>query len=215
MPDKLKPSLVERSVKFEAAAEILGVHLRHVLRRTKLVAPEVVPTRISNRVKSIKSIFRKIAKKKREGLQLNTARRVENHINDFAGARLVCDYLTDIVFIHAYLQAHPAFKVLPKKTEDYIERPKDGYRGVHLVVEVQTSFGRAKCEIQLRTTLQHAWAEKAHDLLYKLKKKELRLVPKEIRLLMEEQSDLLYNIDKMAVEIAGAIRKSQSKGGKR
>ena len=87
--------------------------------------------------------------------------------------------------------------------------PRDGYRGVHLVVEVKTSFGRARCEIQLRTMLQHAWAEKSHDLLYKLGKTDLRRVPKQIRTLMEQQSDLLYDIDKMALEIADFVHQSQ------
>lgn len=209
MADDLRPLLLERSAKFEAAAEIAAVHLRHVLRRSRLLDPQVVTTRISNRVKTVKSIFRKISQKKRDGLPLNTVRHVENHINDLAGARVVCDYLSDVAFIHAYLQRHPAFKVLSTKTKDYIAHPEDGYRGVHLVVQVQTSFGRAKCEIQLRTMLQHAWAEKNHDLLYKLGSTKVRRVPKQIRALMEKQSDLLYNIDQMALEIADAVRQIQ------
>lgn len=167
MPEDLKSLLLEQSAKFEAAAEIVAVHLRHVLRRSRLVAPQVVPTRVSSRVKTIRSIFRKIAREKLDGRRLKRVRDVENHINDLAGARVVCDYLSDVAFIHAYLQRHPAFKVLPKKTKDYIAHPMDGYRGVHLVVKIQTSFGRARCEIQLRTMLQHAWAEKSHDLIYK------------------------------------------------
>jgi len=215
MADDLRPFLLERSAKFEAAAEIVAVHLRHVLRRSRLLDPQVVPTRISNRVKTVKSIFRKISQRKRDGLPLNTVRHVENHINDLAGARVVCDYLSDVAFIHAYLQRHPAFKVLPTKTKDYIAHPEDGYRGVHLVVQVQTSFGRAKCEIQLRTMLQHAWAEKNHDLLYKLGSTEVRRVPKQIRVLMEKQSDLLYNLDEMALEIADAVRQIQRRASRK
>ena len=215
MPDNLKSQVIERSNKFEGAAEIVALHLRHVLRRSRLFAPLVVPTRIFSRVKDPKSIFRKITQKKRDGLHFNTARDVENHINDLAGARLVCDYLSDVTFIHGYLQRHPAFKVLRGKTEDYIAHPRNGYRGVHMVVEVQTSFGRARCEIQLRTMLQHAWAEKSHDLLYKLGKTDLRRVPKQIRTLMEQQSNLLYNIDTMALEIANLVRQSQRRAAMR
>lgn len=211
----LKSSLSKRSVKFEAAAEILAAHLRHELRRSQLVDPQVVPTRVSSRVKTAKSIFRKIARMKRDGLQLNTASNVENHINDLAGARLICDYLTDVVFIHGWLQRHPVFKVLRKHTEDYIARPRDGYRGVHLVVEVKTSFGRARCEVQLRTMLQHAWAERSHDLLYKLSGTDLRRVPKEIRTLMENQSNLLYNIDQMSVNITDAVRRWRRRSARR
>ncbi len=209
MPDELRPQVIERLAKFEATAEIVATHLRHALRRSRLIAPEVISTRVSCRAKSIKSIFRKIRQKKRDRLQFRRVRDVESYINDLAGARVVCDYLSDVAFIHGYLQRHPAFNILPRKTEDYIANPRDGYRGVHLVVEVETIFGRAKCEIQLRTMLQHAWAEKSHDLLYKLGRTDLRRVPKQIRALMENQSDLLYNIDEMALQIADAVRQAQ------
>ncbi len=209
MPDDLKFLVHERSPKFEAAAEIVAVHLRHVLSR--LLDPQVVPTRVSNRVKTISSAFRKIREKGRTGLRLDTVRDVENHVTDLAGARVVCDYLSDLVFIHGYLSRHRAFNILSNKTKDYIEHSKYGYRGVHLIVQVQTTFGRAKCEIQLRTMLQHAWAEKNHDLLYKLKRGQVRRVPKQIRTLMEKQSDLLYTIDQMALEIADAVTKIKKK----
>jgi len=210
MPDNLKSLLIESMAKFEATAEIVATHLRHVLIHNKLVDPQVVSTRVSSRVKTIRRILRKIArKKKRERPQFNTLHDVEIHINDLAGARVVCDYLSDVAFIHAYLQLHPAFKILPTKTEDYIAHPKDGYRGVHLVVEVQTTFGRARCEIQLRTMLQHAWAEKNHALLYTLGSTKLRRVPKGTRALMDKQSDLLYNMDEAALLIADAVRKAQ------
>lgn len=209
MPNLLTPALVERSVKFEAAAEILAAHLRHVLRRSKLFDPQVVPTRVSARAKTLKSILRKIQQKTRDGFKFKTPQHVEHQINDLAAARVVCDYLQDISFIHGYLKRHPAIKILANKTEDYIANPKDGYRGVHLVVEVKTSFGRARCEVQLRTMLQHAWAEKSHDLLYKLRKTELKRVPRHIRQLMVNHSNLLFDIDTMAFEIADAVRQTQ------
>lgn len=209
MPDPIIAALTERSVKFEAAAEILAAHLRHVLRRSKLFDPQVIPTRVSARAKTLKSTIRKFREIKRHGFKFKTAQHVENQINDLAAARVVCDYLYDIAFIHGYLKRHPAIKILPNKTVDYIVNPRDGYRGVHLIVEVKTSFGRAKCEIQLRTMLQHAWAEKAHDLVYKLGKTELKRIPKQIRALMVHHSNLLYDIDTMAFEIADAIRESQ------
>ena len=47
--------------------------------------------------------------------------------------------------------------------DDYIEQPKDsGYRGIHLVYsyasDQKPEFNGLKIEMQLRTTLQHAWA---------------------------------------------------------
>jgi len=75
--------------------------------------------------------------------------------------------------VYAYLKRHPAFREVPGKFEDYIAKPKLGYRGLHTVVRINTTSGLAKCEIQMRTGLQDAWAIKSHTLLYKLKKKDL------------------------------------------
>jgi len=52
--------------------------------------------------------------------------------------------------------------VLVAKT-NYVERPKhDGYRGVHLIMKFQSrgkpEYNGQKIEIQIRSTLQHAWA---------------------------------------------------------
>ena len=134
---------------------------------------------------------------RREGVKIRSFRSLQARVDDLAGARVVCDYLTDVPFILGYLHSHPAFKVLPQKIQDYINKQKNGYRGFHLVVLVDTSFGKTKCEVQIQTALQHAWAARSHALLYKLKARDLERIPLELRLLMVNQSDLLYVIDQM------------------
>ena len=51
-----------------------------------------------------------------------------------------------------------------------------GFASVHFVVEFRheilklpeyAPFGKMKCEIQVRTVLQHAWAEIEHNIVYK------------------------------------------------
>lgn len=202
-------TLYERNrQRFEEAQEIVALHLRHLLRAKGLVDPAEIGTRVSARVKAVDSMIRKVRlKERREGVKIRNFRSLQAHLDDLAGARVVCDYLTDVAFILGHLLRHHAFKVLSNKMEDYITTPKNGYRGFHLVVLVDTSFGKTKCEIQIQTALQHAWAAKSHTLLYKLGVRDLERIPAEIRQLMENQSDLLYDVDQMAGQLSRVVRR--------
>ena len=82
-----------------------------------------------------------------------------------------------------------------------------GISKLHTVVHITTTSGPAKCEIQMRTGLQDAWAVKSHALVYKLKKKDLERLPNELRNLLASQSDALYTIDKDALAIARLVRR--------
>jgi putative GTP pyrophosphokinase len=204
----LRRELEARTDRYQAAAELVAAHLRHALRASLRMHPNVVPTRVSWRVKSPGSTLKKL-----RALQLpgsSTISEVERRIDDLAGARIVCDYLPDVETIRGYLQQHSAFTVLRSKTRDYIAHPKDGYRAVHMVARVPTGFGQTKCEIQIRTMLQHAWAEKTHDLLYKLGRSKLANIPAQIRNLTRIQSDLLANADEMALQLSQAITAASS-----
>lgn len=208
MPTPLRKIFETNRQRFEEAQEIVAVHLRHLLRAHSLVDPAEIGTRVSARVKHSNSVIRKVRLKERHlGVKIRSLRRLHAHIDDLAGARVVCDYLTDIALIIGYLRRHHAFDVLTDKIEDYISNPKNGYRGFHLVVWVDTSFGKTKCEVQIQTALQHAWAAKSHTLLYKLQVRDLNRIPAEIRQLMENQSDMLYNIDQMAAQVSRAVRR--------
>lgn len=60
-----------------------------------------------------------------------------------------------------------------KDRDDLDEGDEWGYRSYHFYVQVPTPvdiYGKIKlrlCEVQARTELQHVWAVKSHDLLYK------------------------------------------------
>lgn len=187
-----------------------------MLRARGLLDPAEVATRVSSRVKSPDSMIRKVRlKERREGIRIRSFRSLQTHLDDLAGARVVCDYLTDVAFILGYLRRHHAFRVIPGKMQDYINNPKNGYRGFHLVVLANTTFGSTKCEIQIQTALQHAWSAKSHTLLYKLGLRDLGRIPAGIRQLMENQSDLLYNIDQMAGQLSRAIKRYRRSAGEK
>jgi ppGpp synthetase/RelA/SpoT-type nucleotidyltranferase len=120
---------------------------------------------------------------------------------------VACDYLNEAYDIYGYIKQHWAFEEIPGKFEDYILAPKSGYRALHTIVRVRTSFGEAKCEVQIRTALQDAWAIKSHALVYKLQKTDLERLPLPLRNLLVYQSDLLYTLDQGAHEVARMIRR--------
>lgn len=77
-----------------------------------------------------------------------------------------------------------------------------GYRSVHLIVQVKDAeilgialskvIGGRKAEIQVRTVVQHAWAEVSHDLIYK----SAFTVPEELKRDCNRIAALLENADK-------------------
>jgi ppGpp synthetase/RelA/SpoT-type nucleotidyltranferase len=89
-----------------------------------------------------------------------------NQMNDVAGCRAVLWQVEQVPKLLARLEKHfvlgGPFK---PRLYDYIQSPKpDGYRGIHLAVQYQSknpkhvdSCGK-RVEIQIRSTLQHAWA---------------------------------------------------------
>lgn len=83
-----------------------------------------------------------------------------SQMQDIAGCRLVVtDILEQKRVVELLVQAFPKSKII-----DRLEKPSHGYRAVHIVPAIQ---GRL-VEVQVRTELQHLWAqlsEKLADLL--------------------------------------------------
>ena len=90
-----------------------------------------------------------VAKMTRETIRLS-------QVQDIAGCRVVVANLEEQERVVAALRrAFPKAAVVDRRT-----RPTHGYRAVHVIVEV---FDRA-VEIQVRTMLQHTWAELSEKL---------------------------------------------------
>lgn len=121
---------------------------------------------IKTRLKSPESIAGKI---KRKNLPLNIDV-IEREINDIAGVRVICPFISDIYMLADCLLEQDDVTLLERK--DYIKAPKDnGYRSLHLIVEIpiflQKEKRRMKVEIQLRTIAMDFWASLDHRLWYK------------------------------------------------
>ena len=135
---------------------------------------------IKTRIKQPDSIATKLKKK---GLDL-TVQNVWDNLNDVAGIRVICSFIDDIYRVADMLTAQDDVKLL--KTKDYIKHPKmNGYRSLHLIVEIPVFFSDHKklvrAEIQIRTIAMDFWASLEHQVKYKKDVKDAENVMYELR----------------------------------
>ena len=121
---------------------------------------------IEDRLKSPQSLFEKM---QRKGLPVNTEV-VRSEILDFAGVRVVCNYIDDIYTVADLLTGQDDVHLVKRK--DYIKDPKpNGYRSLHLVIETPVYLSEKKelvnVEVQIRTIAMDFWASLEHELKYK------------------------------------------------
>lgn len=121
---------------------------------------------IQSRIKSYGSIFRKMIARNIP----RTIEDIEKNVSDIAGIRVVCSFVQDIYRLaDCFLRQDDIFLIEKK---DYIKNPKpNGYRSLHLIVEVpiflENEKRLVKAEVQLRTIAMDFWASLEHKLRYK------------------------------------------------
>ncbi len=183
--DRLRPVLDARAIALRAQIERL------------LDARGVTAHLVTARVKSPTSLRHKLARPDRTYASLWA-------ITDLVGLRVTV-YFEDAIEVAARtLEEH--FEVDWSHSVDK-SRPRDdgrfGYRSVHYVCALRDDAlpGEARFEVQLRTVVQHAWAEVEHDLGYKA----LDAVPAEIRRRFSRVASLLEIADEEFVSIRRAL----------
>ena len=86
---------------------------------------------------------------------------IEENMFDIAGVRVICSFQEDIYTMADLLLQQDDIILVEKK--DYIAHPKDnGYRSLHLIVDVPIFLSNEKrhmkVEVQLRTIAMDFWA---------------------------------------------------------
>lgn len=152
---------------------------------------------VKSRIKTPQSIIEKL---ERKGLPITFASMMKN-LNDIAGVRVICPYISDIYNIRNMLLKHPDIRLIEEK--DYIIEPKEsGYRSLHLVIEIPVylseSTHNVKVEIQLRTIAMDFWATLEHELRYKT----TTSVPESVRRELKRVAENIAMTDKEMEEIA-------------
>lgn len=129
----------------------------------------IIPHQITSRVKDSERLYEKIERKKDKYSNLSD-------ITDLVGIRIITYFEDDVDKIAKIIENE--FKIDTENSIDkrILETDKFGYRSLHYVISLDTErtklseykkFKPLKAEIQIRSILQHAWAEIEHDIGYK------------------------------------------------
>lgn len=158
------------------------------------------------RLKSVKSILGKLEKR---GLEVSLESIIIN-LTDIAGVRVICNYVSDVYKIADMLIKQSDIKLIKKK--DYIKHPKNnGYRSLHLVVEVPIFLAEKvqpiPVEIQIRTIAMDFWASLEHHLRYKADNE----VPDGVRDELIECAKTISNLDYKMQGIHEELNKPKKK----
>jgi len=156
---------------------------------------------ITYRIKTPKSIAKKLM---RYGKDVNIENIIK-YINDVAGIRIICSFVSDIYRIADLLKKMSDIKVL--KIKDYIANPKpNGYTSYHMIVSVPVCLSNitvdTKVEIQIRTIAMDVWASLEHKICYKFEGEAPEHIQKELK----ECSELLAYLDKKMLSLSKEIQ---------
>ena len=122
---------------------------------------------IKVRIKTKTSIKNKLKNK----LNLDfTIKNIEDNLNDIAGIRIICPFLSDINKVISYITSDPDITIINIK--NYIEDPKEtGYSSYHMIVSLPILIDgmeeQVKAEIQIRTMAMDVIASLEHKIRYK------------------------------------------------
>ncbi|WP_297968635.1 GTP pyrophosphokinase family protein [uncultured Anaerovibrio sp.] len=183
---------------YNELGQILHYKLTEMIKKHKFFTMEV-----SYRIKTVDSLADKLRRKSGKYQSIYD-------ITDLCGARIIC-FLNDTVDkISDALRE--TFVVDEQNSVDKrasLSATQFGYLSLHNIVSLRPDDGYneelciIRCEIQIRTVLQHAWAEIEHDLGYK----SSFGVPNTIRREFSRIAGLLEIADNQFVELSQNIQK--------
>ena len=149
-----------------------------------------------HRVKAIGSLTKKLQKKMYPDPR--------QQMTDLVGARFVVLLRTDIPIVEQAICSTTAWNVRKDRnpTDERLNAPQEfGYQSVHFIltnthdreIEGIQIPAQIACEVQVRTVLQHAYAELGHDRIYK----EEGAVPKTVHRLVAQCMALMETTDEI------------------
>lgn len=184
--------------------------LRRVLERAcKTSFPDAF---VQSRPKSLSSFAEKAARKYEKYAD------AVNQLTDLCGGRVILQTSEQVEAVKQFIEANFTIHERDEKGVSLGE-DKFGYRDMHYIIELRPDrcellgitpaeykeIGTRKAELQVRTWLQHAWADTLHDRLYKNPfqlSTEVKRTGNLLAALMEE-GDRNYNT--MAHELDGML----------
>ena len=156
---------------YEEFAEVL----RHILGEA-FIAASVKIHSIEARAKSIESFGKKAARPSYSDPGMPRYKDPLAEITDIAGVRVITFFPKTLDAVDRTIQSE--FTVIQKKDKRHHSagRIRFGYQSIHYLIRMNPErsalpeykcFAKLTAEVQVRTILQHAWAEMEHDIRYK------------------------------------------------
>jgi len=169
-------------------------------RRAKAVNQDAV---LAQRIKRLPSIEKKLSDNAYRHLRLT-------QIEDIGGCRAILPTLIDAQVLYGMYRHHDIKSELFRE-RDYIREPKaDGYRSVHLVYKYRSSavqrqpFLGHRVEIQIRSSLQHAWAT-AVEVFVTFTGIPAKLVPGEVAAILPRPAEVIARWRRFFVLVSNFI----------
>lgn len=201
---------IDRYAKVRSRYKIYAATLRRVFEEACAVANPAAF--VQARAKAISSFAEKCARKYEQ-----YPNPVEQ-FTDLCGARIIVQTLEQVEAAKQFIRAN--FKICEEDEKGLLlADDRFGYRDMHFIVQLRAdrcaqlgiskkerkAIGAFKAEVQVRTWLQHAWADTLHDRIYKTPLKPSSGIKRTGNLLaaLMEEGDRNYN--QMVHEIDGML----------
>jgi ppGpp synthetase/RelA/SpoT-type nucleotidyltranferase len=216
MPDKpvLTPEIHKRQIdaytQVRPQYAIYADALKRVLERACQVSfPEAF---VQARAKTVSSFAEKAARK------FDRYPDAVNQMTDLCGARVIVQTAEQVRAVRSFIEAN--FEILESEDKGLLlSKDEFGYRDMHYIVRLlpdragalgfnldeRTAISAKRAEVQVRTWLQHAWADTLHDRMYKNKLKLSADITRTGALLaaLMEEGDRNFNV--LADDLDGLI----------
>lgn len=160
----LSTSYPEKAEKYDNYGALLKQAIENILKEENVRVHA-----IHYRVKKLDSLVEKIASKADKYSTLED-------VTDLCGLRIITYLESDVDKVNEILRTHLVIDENNSVDKRKKEADEFGYKSLHLVVTLPNDWLKSpiykpckdlKAEIQIRSILQHAWAEIEHDLGYK------------------------------------------------
>lgn len=165
MPDEYLNKILAEYKECHSIYSALGSKVEHTVKR---LCKNIPIHQITSRVKTKTSLAEKIIKKDKY--------RSLDDITDILGLRIITYFEDDISKIEEILNREFTVDWSNSVDKGNIEIDKFGYRSIHFILQISehkaktieyADYKNIRFEIQIRSILQHSWAEIEHDLGYK------------------------------------------------
>ncbi|MCL2609167.1 MAG: tetratricopeptide repeat protein [Treponema sp.] len=151
---------------FDSTEDPRFLSTRDIGRDLEKLLSRIVPhPTVKVRTKTFDSYYKKCLRQMKAGTN-------PPFITDLMGIRIVCPFMDDIATVEELIKDNYDVLEVDRKGQNTFR--EFGYESTHLLIKIPPDITRVRgetgcevAEIQIRTTLQDAWAEVEHEIFYK------------------------------------------------